>query len=54
MLKTKKIDMINYLIARARKAMIAAAKAAAVTRTNLYRSFSENGRPVFDTVAKVA
>jgi probable addiction module antidote protein len=41
-------------IARARKAMTAAAKAAAVTRTNLYHSLSENGHPAFDTVAKVA
>ena len=41
-------------IARARKAMTAAAKAAGVTRTNLYQSLSEEGRPAFDTVAKVA
>ena len=41
-------------IARARKAMASAAKAAGVTRTNLYQSLSENGRPAFDTVAKVA
>jgi len=41
-------------IARARKAMTAAAKAAGVTRTNLYKSLSEEGRPAFDTVAKVA
>ena len=41
-------------IARARKAMTAAAKAAGVTRTNLYQSLSKEGRPAFDTVAKVA
>ena len=41
-------------IARARKAMAAAAKAAGVTRTNLYQSLSEEGNPSFDTVAKVA
>jgi len=41
-------------IARARKAMTAAAKAAGVTRSNLYQSLSEDGRPAFDTVAKVA
>ena len=41
-------------IARARKAMTAAAKAAGVTRTNLYQSLSEDGRPAFETVAKVA
>ena len=41
-------------IARARKAMTAAAKAAGVTRTNLYQSLSTDGRPAFDTVAKVA
>ena len=41
-------------IARARKAMTAAAKAAGVSRTNLYQSLSEEGRPAFDTVAKVA
>jgi probable addiction module antidote protein len=41
-------------IARARKAMTAAAKAAGVTRTNLYQSLSEEGRPSFDTVARVA
>ena len=41
-------------IARARKAMTTAAKAAGVTRTNLYQSLSEEGRPAFDTVAKVA
>ena len=41
-------------IARARKAMASAAKAAGVTRTSLYQSFSENGRPAFETVAKVA
>ncbi|MDR2589340.1 MAG: putative addiction module antidote protein [Spirochaetales bacterium] len=41
-------------IARARKAMTKAAKAAGVTRTNLYQSLSEKGRPAFNTVAKVA
>ena len=41
-------------IARARKAMTTAAKAAGVSRTNLYQSLSEEGRPAFDTVAKVA
>jgi len=41
-------------IARARKAMTTAAKAAGVTRTNLYQSLSENGNPAFETVAKVA
>ena len=41
-------------IARARKAMASAAKAAGVTRTNLYQSLSESGRPAFETVAKVA
>ena len=41
-------------IARARKAMTSAAKAAGVTRTNLYQSLSENGNPAFETVAKVA
>ena len=41
-------------IARARKAMTNAARAAGVTRTNLYQSLSENGRPAFETVAKVA
>jgi len=41
-------------IARARKAMTSAAKAAGVTRTNLYQSLSEDGRPAFETVAKVA
>jgi len=41
-------------IARARKAMSAVAKAAGVTRTNLYQSLSAEGRPSFDTVAKVA
>jgi probable addiction module antidote protein len=34
--------------------MTAAAKAAGVTRTNLYQSLSEEGRPAFATVAKVA
>jgi probable addiction module antidote protein len=41
-------------IARARKAMTAAAKAAGVSRTNLYQSLSEEGHPAFETVAKVA
>ena len=40
-------------IARARKAMTSAAKAAGVTRTNLYQSLSEDGHPAFETVAKV-
>jgi probable addiction module antidote protein len=50
----------NYLplaladIARARKAMTSAAKNAGVSRTGLYRSLSEEGRPAFETVAKVA
>ena len=41
-------------IARARKAMTKAAKAAGVTRTNLYQSLSEDGNPAFETIAKVA
>ena len=41
-------------IARARKAMSIAAKAAGVSRTNLYQSLSEEGNPAFETVAKVA
>jgi probable addiction module antidote protein len=41
-------------IARARKAMAAAAKAAGVSRTSLYQSLSEEGRPAFETIAKVA
>ena len=41
-------------IARARKAMTSAAKAAGVSRTNLYQSLSENGNPLFETIAKVA
>jgi probable addiction module antidote protein len=41
-------------IARARKAMTGVAKAAGVTRTNLYQSFSEDGHPAFETIAKVA
>jgi probable addiction module antidote protein len=41
-------------IARARKAMTSAAKAAGVSRTNLYQSLSEEGRPAFETIAKVA
>jgi len=41
-------------IARARKAMTSIAKAAGVSRTNLYQSLSENGHPAFETIAKVA
>jgi probable addiction module antidote protein len=41
-------------IARARKAMTAAAKAAGVSRTSLYHSLSEDGHPAFETIAKVA
>jgi probable addiction module antidote protein len=41
-------------IARARKAMTSVAKAAGVTRTNLYQSLSEDGHPAFETIAKVA
>ena len=41
-------------IARARKAMTSAAKAAGVSRTNLYQSLSEDGHPAFETIAKVA
>jgi probable addiction module antidote protein len=41
-------------IARAQKAMTAAAKAAGVSRTTLYQSLSADGRPAFETVAKVA
>jgi probable addiction module antidote protein len=41
-------------IARARKAMTSAAKAAGVSRTNLYQSLSEEGHPAFETIAKVA
>ena len=41
-------------IARARKVMANAAKAAGVSRTNLYQSLSENGNPAFETVARVA
>jgi len=41
-------------IARARKAMTKAAKAAGVSRTSLYQSLSENGHPSFETIAKVA
>jgi probable addiction module antidote protein len=41
-------------IARARKAMTGTAKAAGVSRTNLYQSLSKNGNPAFETVAKVA
>jgi probable addiction module antidote protein len=41
-------------IARARKAMTATAKAAGVSRTSLYQSLSEEGRPAFETIVKVA
>ena len=41
-------------IARARKAMTKAAKAAGVSRSSLYQSLSADGRPAFETVAKVA
>jgi probable addiction module antidote protein len=41
-------------IARARKAMTNVAKAAGVSRTALYQSLSAEGRPAFETVAKVA
>ena len=41
-------------VARARKAMTKAAKAAGVARTSLYQSLSAEGRPAFETVAKVA
>jgi probable addiction module antidote protein len=41
-------------IARARKAMTSTAKAAGVSRTNLYQSLSEDGHPAFETIAKVA
>jgi probable addiction module antidote protein len=41
-------------IARARKAMTAAARAAGVSRTALYQSLSTEGHPAFETVAKVA
>jgi probable addiction module antidote protein len=41
-------------IARARKAMTSAAKAAGVSRTALYHSLSADGHPAFETVAKVA
>ena len=41
-------------VARAKKAMAKAAKAAGVARTSLYQSLSAEGRPAFDTVAKVA
>ena len=41
-------------IARARKAMTSVAKAAGVSRTNLYQFLSENGNPAFETIAKVA
>ena len=50
----------NYLpaalahIARARRAMTKAAKAAGVSRTSLYQSLSEEGHPAFETVVKVA
>ncbi|MDR1232192.1 MAG: putative addiction module antidote protein [Spirochaetaceae bacterium] len=41
-------------IARARKGMTDAAKAAGVSRTTLYHSLSIGGHPAFETVAKVA
>jgi probable addiction module antidote protein len=41
-------------IARARKAMTSAAKAAGVSRTTLYQSLSAGGNPAFETVARVA
>jgi probable addiction module antidote protein len=41
-------------IARARKAMTSTARAAGVSRTSLYQSLSADGRPAFETVAKVA
>ena len=41
-------------IARARKAMTGAAKAAGVSRTSLYQTLSEEGHPAFETIAKVA
>jgi probable addiction module antidote protein len=41
-------------IARARKGMASAAKAAGVSRTTLYHSLSAGGHPAFETVAKVA
>jgi probable addiction module antidote protein len=41
-------------IARARKAMTSTAKAAGVSRTNLYQSLSDGGNPAFETIAKVA
>jgi probable addiction module antidote protein len=41
-------------IARARKAMTSAARAAGVSRTTLYQSLSADGHPSFETVAKVA
>jgi probable addiction module antidote protein len=48
------IPMALADIARARKAMARAAKAAGVSRTTLYQSLSETGHPAFETVAKVA
>jgi probable addiction module antidote protein len=41
-------------IARARRAMGGAAKAAGVSRTSLYQSLSPEGNPSFETVARVA
>jgi probable addiction module antidote protein len=41
-------------IAKARKAMAGAAKAAGVSRTTLYQSLSIDGHPAFETIAKVA
>jgi len=41
-------------IARARKVMTNTAKAVGVSRTSLYQSLSKEGKPAFETVAKVA
>ena len=41
-------------IARARKVMTGAAKAASATRTDLCQSLSENGSPTFEIVAQAA
>jgi probable addiction module antidote protein len=41
-------------IAKARKSMAGAAKAAGVSRTTLYQSLSADGNPAFETIAKVA
>jgi probable addiction module antidote protein len=40
-------------IARARKVITSTAKAVGVSRTSLYQSLSADGRPAFETVAKV-